>query len=164
MATSYAAALALRCVLTACRDEGEGGAEAEKPSRDAVETSTAPAAVDEELRHELLAMLERDQAERMGTGEGTSLETDQDRTNRLEEIVDEHGRPGFDLVERDGEEAARAIAQHSDLDPESRSRRSSCCLRVGRLNPRARSSVAATEDQTVLIAAGFGGTARTRIL
>jgi hypothetical protein len=39
------------------------------------------------------------------------------RTARLAEILDEHGWPTFDLVGEDGEDAAWAIAQHSDLDP-----------------------------------------------
>ena len=37
---------------------------------------------------------------------------------RLEQILIEHCWPGFDLVGEDGEDAAWAIAQHSDLDPE----------------------------------------------
>ncbi len=59
-------------------------------------------------------MLERDQAERMGTAE--TEEGDQVRTDRLAEIVAEHGWPSIPMVGKDGEDAAWAIAQHSDLD------------------------------------------------
>lgn len=71
-------------------------------------------AFDEDLHDELVAMLERDQAGRMGTG--PDPEGDQARTDRLIEILAEHGWPTFDLVGEDGEDAAWAIAQHSDLD------------------------------------------------
>ncbi|WP_345456195.1 DUF6624 domain-containing protein [Nocardioides marinquilinus] len=67
------------------------------------------------LRRELLGMLRRDQGER--TGGATSDETDVDRTERLKEILDQYGWPGWDLVGGKAETAAWAIAQHSDLDP-----------------------------------------------
>ena len=70
---------------------------------------------DEELRAELLAMFERDQSGRTG---GPDDEGDEARTERLKEIVEEHGWPGTDLVGEDGEDAAWTIAQHSDLDPD----------------------------------------------
>ncbi|NLG20774.1 MAG: hypothetical protein GX555_04980 [Actinomycetales bacterium] len=69
---------------------------------------------DQELHDELVAMLEEDQQER--TGEGGLDDTG--RTERLKEIVAEHGWPTISLVGEDGEDAAWAIAQHSDLDPE----------------------------------------------
>lgn len=69
---------------------------------------------DEELHDELLAMLERDQSGRTG---GPDTEGDAARTRRLAEILDEHGWPTYDLVGEDGEDAAWAIAQHSDQDP-----------------------------------------------
>jgi hypothetical protein len=68
-----------------------------------------------ELHDELVAMLERDQAGRLG---GTDSEGDGARTERLREILDEYGWPTFELVGEDGEDAAWAIAQHSDLDQE----------------------------------------------
>lgn len=74
------------------------------------------AAFDAALHDELIAMFERDQAGRLGTG--ADDEGDQARTERLREIIDAHGWPGFDLVGEDGEDAAWTIAQHSDLDPE----------------------------------------------
>ena len=86
------------------------------------ETSTSPAApppstgpFNQELHDELVAMLERDQASRLG---GETTESDQTRTDRLEQIILEFGWPTIGLVGEDGEEAAWAIAQHSDLDPE----------------------------------------------
>ena len=53
-------------------------------------------------------------------GERTSGETlnDTERTERLKQIIDEHGWPTYDLVGKRGEDAAWVIAQHSDLDPE----------------------------------------------
>lgn len=60
-------------------------------------------------------MMEADQAER--TGESTA-NNDEPRTDRLREIIDEHGWPTFDLVGRDGATAAWLIAQHADFDVE----------------------------------------------
>ena len=59
-------------------------------------------------------MLERDQSGRTG---GPDAEGDAARTERLKEILAEHGWPTYDLVGEDGEDAAWAIAQHSDQDP-----------------------------------------------
>lgn len=72
-------------------------------------------AVDEELRDELVDLLAQDQADRT-TGDGDG--TDQERTQRLAEIIAEHGWPSYSLVGEEAEDAAWAIAQHSDLDPE----------------------------------------------
>jgi hypothetical protein len=72
-------------------------------------------AVDEELRDELVDLLAQDQADRT-TGDGDG--TDQERTERLAEILAEHGWPSYSLVGEEAEDAAWAIAQHSDLDPE----------------------------------------------
>jgi hypothetical protein len=79
-------------------------------------TATPPRSprFDQELHDELLAMLERDQSGRTG---GADAEGDAARTARLAEILAEHGWPTFDLVGEDGEDAAWAIAQHSDQDP-----------------------------------------------
>lgn len=71
--------------------------------------STGP--FNQDLHDELIAMLERDQAMDV-------TESSQTRTDRLEEIILEHGWPTSGLVGEDGEDAAWAIAQHSDLDPE----------------------------------------------
>lgn len=69
--------------------------------------------VDEELRDELLRLLEEDQAERL---EGADFGGDAARTERLAEIIAEHGWPGYSLVGEEAEDAAWAIAQHSDQD------------------------------------------------
>lgn len=70
---------------------------------------------DPQLHDELVQMREDDQASRTG---GEIVGSDQERTNRLKEIIAEHGWPGVDLVGEEGEDAAWLIAQHSDLDPE----------------------------------------------
>lgn len=80
--------------------------------------SSAPA-YNQALHDELMRMFDDDQAERSGDG---PLEGDQARTDRLAAIIDEHGWPTYDLVGQDGAEAAWAIAQHSDLDPEFQAR------------------------------------------
>jgi hypothetical protein len=86
---------------------------AASPTPDPVNTrSTNP-----RLRKELLAMLAADQADR-SSSEETGVGGDQARTERLREIVAEHGWPTQTLVGDDGATAAWAIAQHSDLDPE----------------------------------------------
>lgn len=97
---------------------GCGSPEESAPVSDVDEqmsTGSAPVvAFDQALHDELIAMLDEDQQERLGDG---ALD-DQDRTDRLKEIVAEHGWPTISLVGEDGEDAAWAIAQHSDLDPE----------------------------------------------
>jgi hypothetical protein len=67
------------------------------------------------LQDELLGMLKRDQRERTG---GAIGEGDEARTERLKEIIDQYGWPTIDLVGSKGEDAAWAIAQHSDQDLE----------------------------------------------
>lgn len=69
--------------------------------------------IDEALRDELLQMLEEDQAERL---EGADFGGDRARTERLAEILAEHGWPGQSLVGEEAEDAAWAIAQHADHD------------------------------------------------
>ncbi|HEY8471777.1 MAG TPA: DUF6624 domain-containing protein [Natronosporangium sp.] len=66
-----------------------------------------------ELRDELLAMFEADQAERTGDGPITD---DADRTDRLREIIEDYGWPTRRMVGVDGATAAWVIAQHSDHD------------------------------------------------
>ncbi|GIJ79799.1 hypothetical protein Xph01_42310 [Micromonospora phaseoli] len=65
------------------------------------------------LHDELIGMLERDQAELNGHPQADTAEQ---RTARLKEIIEEYGWPTFDLVGKEGENAAWAIAQHSDFD------------------------------------------------
>ena len=94
---------------------------APSPTGSVTTTPTGPVTTDcgEELRAELLAMLERDQAGRLG---GVDEEGDQARTERLEVVISECGWPTISMVGEDGEDAAWAIAQHSDLDPEFQER------------------------------------------
>jgi len=103
-------------VLLAGCSSGDGDTGAAPTSSAATAQSEAtPEGFDQELHDELVAMLERDQTGRTG---GTDHEGDVVRTQRLEEILDEHGWPTYDLVGEDGEDAAWAIAQHADHDPE----------------------------------------------
>ena len=111
--------LAVVVVLASgCSDDPAPSA-APSTSAGAAATSTTGAesrapGFDQELHDELLEMLERDQSGRTG---GPDAEGDAARTERLEEILAEHGWPTYDLVGEDGEDAAWAIAQHSDQDP-----------------------------------------------
>ncbi len=94
-------------LLAACGGDDPSGA---SPS-----ASPTQVELDQELQDELVAMMAADQEARMGGG---SLDGDTERTERLKEIIEEHGWPTVDLVGEEGEEAAWVIAQHSDLDPE----------------------------------------------
>jgi hypothetical protein len=95
-------------------DRGDGAAS----TADAGGGGETPAAAaepgDPELRRELLEMQAADQAER--ASEPVEAWNDAARTERLAEIVDEHGWPTRELVGADGATAAWVIAQHSDLD------------------------------------------------
>lgn len=104
-------AIVFAVLLAGCSGSGDG------PVADATGPSgpREPAVTEPELREELLAMQEQDQAERIGEVDGEW--NDQERTDRLREIIDEHGWPGWDVVGADGASAAWVIAQHSDLDP-----------------------------------------------
>lgn len=81
---------------------------------------------DPELRGELLGLLELDQAVRggplpSGVTDAELSDIDAvDRANRerLAEIFEQHGWPGWRLVGEDGSTAAWAIVQHADLDLE----------------------------------------------
>ena len=109
--------LAVAVVLVAgCSDGGaESSAASTGPSSSgAAATASDPPNFDRELHDELMEMFERDQSGRTG---GPDAEGDAARTERLAEILDEHGWPTYELVGEDGEDAAWAIAQHADLDP-----------------------------------------------
>jgi hypothetical protein len=123
------APLILVATLVACADDDDDGGAASVvsvsvasratvaasttvASATTVSSGTTTAAVAEpELRAELLAMMEEDQAEQMGEVTTNNYEA---RTARLVEILDEHGWPGSDLVGEDGSTAAWLIAQHAD--------------------------------------------------
>ena len=81
-----------------------------------------------ELTAELIGMLERDQAGRLG---GEDPEGDQRRTERLGVIIGECGWPTISMVGEEGEDAAWAIAQHSDLDPEFQERALALLIAAG---------------------------------
>jgi hypothetical protein len=76
-------------------------------------TTEPPDVIEPALRDELLAMMEEDQAEMMGEVASNNYQV---RTDRLAEILEQYGWPGFDLVGEDGSLAAWVIAQHADLD------------------------------------------------
>jgi hypothetical protein len=105
---------------------------------------------DPELRAELLAMMEEDQAEMSG-----QLATDnyRQRTDRLAAILDEHGWPGVDLVGEDGSTAAWVIAQHADLDPELQQRALELLRAAADGGQASRGDLAYLEDR-VAVAAG----------
>ena len=81
-----------------------------------IPTPDPAVAYDEPLHDELVAMLDRDQAER--TGQAETIEGDEVRTERLKQIIADRGWPIIPMVGEDGEDAAWAIAQHSDFDPQ----------------------------------------------
>jgi hypothetical protein len=105
-----AAAIAVALLaLVGCGESDDDGSTGEP------ESSPSSVAFDQALHDELMAMFRRDQAGRTG---GVDNEGDTARTEALKEIIAEHGWPTTDLVGKDGADAAWAIAQHSDLDPE----------------------------------------------
>lgn len=95
--------LTLVAAFAGCADDG--GESGEQTSQ----------SYNEALHDELVAMMRRDVAARRG---GEDPEGDAARTERLKQIIEEYGWPTFDLVGRDGANAAWLIAQHSDLDPQ----------------------------------------------
>ena len=93
-------------LLTCSGDDDEAD---DPPAEAEAETDVA----EPEVRDELLAMMEDDQASRTGGAAGGS---DQERTARLQEIVAEHGWPTLSMVGKEGATAAWVIAQHADFD------------------------------------------------
>ncbi|UKE67820.1 hypothetical protein KM547_19580 [Xanthomonas translucens pv. phlei] len=82
------------------------------------------ARIDQSLRQELLARVEKDQAVRqkvIAEGAGGSWEqtvqVDRDNTAWLKKVVMEKGWPTKSMVGEDGSKAAFLIAQHATLDP-----------------------------------------------
>ncbi|HEV7760135.1 MAG TPA: DUF6624 domain-containing protein [Acidimicrobiales bacterium] len=101
--------LALLFSLMACSGSDDG----EEAKTSDAETDGGDGVEEPELRDELLELMDADQAERNGEIGGNN---DTDRTDRLREIIDEHGWPTFDLVGKEGTTAAWVIAQHTDFD------------------------------------------------
>ncbi|GAA2211348.1 hypothetical protein GCM10009850_068070 [Nonomuraea monospora] len=87
-------------------------------------TACADAApTDPALRAELLAMLELDQEVR--TLEASQEDWDRvekANTDRMRQILDQHGWPGYAAVGEDGARAAWALVQHADRDLELQKR------------------------------------------
>jgi hypothetical protein len=101
-------ALVLIAALAGC--SGDGGDDTGSP-----DPSPPEVTMNAELRDELVAMMDEDQAEMTGQ---SATDNSDERIARLKEIIDEHGWPTYDLVGKEGEDAAWVIAQHADLDPE----------------------------------------------
>ncbi|WP_199702314.1 DUF6624 domain-containing protein [Jiangella rhizosphaerae] len=138
-----AAVVLVVLLLTACAADHSGhGATPSATTRER----------NEELRAELLEMMEQDQAERSGQVAGEW--NDQERTDRLAEIVEEHGWPGSDLVGTDGASAAWVIAQHSDLDPEFQRRALELMRPAAEAGLADRGELAYLEDRVALNSGG----------
>jgi hypothetical protein len=80
-----------------------------------------------ELRNQLLSLIEEDERVRTELAADGSLfegyyprmeSVHRKNTAVLRTIIDQHGWPGFDLVDQDGEEAAWRIMQHSIGEPD----------------------------------------------
>ncbi|TMR98383.1 hypothetical protein EJK15_13250 [Nonomuraea basaltis] len=69
------------------------------------------------LRAELLQMLKVDQEVRtLEASEADWDRVEKANTDRMRQILDAHGWPGYALVGKDGAHAAWALIQHADLD------------------------------------------------
>ena len=121
----------------------------------------APAGVrfDKQLHDELMAMFRRDQAGRSG---GVDNEGDVVRTERLKEIITERGWPTIDLVGEDGADAAWAIVQHSDIDPEFQAAALDLLQAAAKAGQASWGNVAYLEDR-VAVAKGAEQTYGTQI-
>lgn len=113
-----AALIAVLLCASGCGTESDDAAlpaaGSETPSTAAPAGTPEPGnATEPELRAELVAMLEEDQAERSGE---VATSNDRPRAERLREIVERHGWPTYAMVGEDGATAAWAIAQHADHD------------------------------------------------
>jgi uncharacterized protein DUF6624 len=154
-------------LITACSGKtadraapaSSSAAPTESSATESSPTGPGPPGFDGELHDELLAMLERDQSGRTG---GPDAEGDAARTQRLAEILDEHGWPTYDLVGEDGEDAAWAIAQHSDQDP-ALQRRALELLRTAVAAGQASPGNLAYLEDRVAVAAGQPQTYGTQV-
>ncbi|MER6577288.1 DUF6624 domain-containing protein [Nonomuraea sp. NPDC001023] len=69
------------------------------------------------LRAELLKMLKADQGLRtLESSQEDWDRTEKANTERLRQILDAYGWPGYELVGKDGAQAAWALVQHADRD------------------------------------------------
>jgi hypothetical protein len=111
----------------------EASSETPAPSSTGLDPQPMPhtpaAAMNQELRDELLARMAEDQAVRTGIAPpgddrtpeelfGQMDSVDRQNTTRMHEILEEHGWPGWSLVGEDGSTAAWVLVQHADLEPE----------------------------------------------
>lgn len=116
-------ALCAALALTSCSAPAPAAPTTSEPQTDASASAPTPqptwtaSEFDEALSAELLALLAADQADRL-EGDDAGEGSDQTRTERLKEIVREHGWPTYSLVGEEAEDAAWAIVQHSDHDPD----------------------------------------------
>ena len=113
MRTGVLAAATLALALAGCSSDAPQADPAGDVATTTTTTTRQAGTFNQELHDELLALLGADQEERLGDGPLN----DQERTERLKVLVTEHGWPTISLVGEDGEDAAWAIAQHSDHDP-----------------------------------------------
>jgi hypothetical protein len=97
--------------VTGCTDVGPTGS-APSAASAASPPSASATTLDPQLRRELLTMAKEDQRERHGEG----VIDDSSRIQRLKEIFERYGWPGYDLVGHKGGDAAWLVAQHADLD------------------------------------------------
>lgn len=111
----------LAAALTGCSDDGGDADDAgDTEQADADRGDGGGEVAEPELAQELVDMQAADQADR--TGDPSGAWDDEARTERLDEIIEEHGWPTRDLVGDEGATAAWVIAQHSDLDVEFQQR------------------------------------------
>ena len=113
MGRSVSLAIVISLSMLGCDDTGHDSSSS--PTWTPAPMATVGVRYDQQLHDELMAMFRHDQAGRTG---GIDNEGDDARTQRLKEIIAEHGWPTIDLVGKDGANAAWAIVQDSDLDPD----------------------------------------------
>ena len=155
--------------LVGCGDSDGGSSESEQTGPTGESSSTEPSstssaastwspaplategvAFDQQLHDELMAMFRRDQAGQKG---GIDNEGPDARIERLKEIIAEHGWPTFDLVGKDGGDAAWIIAQHADLDPDFQAAALELLTEAAEAGQASWGNVAYLEDR---VAAGNG--------
>lgn len=142
--------LAVLASLVACSDDAPATSPMSSDVPETTGAATTAGVAEPELRAELLAMMDEDQAEMTG---GLATNNYRQRTDRLVEILDEHGWPTFDLVGEDGSTAAWVIAQHADLDPDVQQRALELLRSAAEAGQASAGDLAYLEDR-VAVAAG----------